>query len=230
MAFDAEEFVMACRRARDDSDPTGAVADLLSAALADGPSIDRQLGSTVKREPDTLFSSPELTVQRIVWPAGVRSNVHEHRMWAVVGVYAGAEVNLYFERTSGGLASVGGCEIEQGDVVILKDDVIHSAANPRRQWTAGLHVYGGDILGAERNAWTFGEEEVSYRDETGRRAEMSQAMRDLAAEQRRTMSDEDRFVALNAIFAICDDERRYLTTAEVRSVVAEAWEPHAARA
>ena len=119
-------------------------------------------------EPDTLFASPEITVQRIVWRGGARSNVHEHRMWAVVGVYAGAEVN-------------------------------------------------------QRSAWDFAGIEVPYADDVRRRREMFQAMWDLAAAEGRTISDDDRLLALDAIWEGCEQRSRCLTPTETRAVVRAAW-------
>ncbi|MBV8930723.1 MAG: hypothetical protein JO152_16505 [Mycobacteriaceae bacterium] len=37
--------------------------------------------------------------------------------------------------------------------MILGPDVIHSVANPKLAYTAGLHVYLGDYLNAKRSEW-----------------------------------------------------------------------------
>ena len=222
--FDAETFVSVCRAALLDSDPPHAVADVVAEAVADGPSIDRALGTSVHPlEPDTLFASPEITVQRIVWRGGARSNVHEHRMWAVVGVYAGAEVNQFYDRGPDGLSSKDARELDPGGVLVLDANVIHEVRNPRVEPTAGLHVYGGDIAGAERSAWDFAGIEVPYADDVRRRREMFQAMWDLAAAEGRTISDDDRLLALDAIWEGCEQRSRCLTPTETRAVVRAAW-------
>jgi len=224
MKFDAEDFVTACLAARTDPDPANAVADVVAAVVIDGPSIDEALGIVVNPlQPDTLLSTPELTIQRIVFRGGARSGIHDHRMWAVVGVYAGTEVNRFFDRGPNSLVSRGGREIARGGVVTLDRDVIHEVDNPRREWTAGLHVYGGDILGVARSAWSFDDHEVPYGEQMAKRRVMFEAMWALAAEQGRTISDDDRLAALSTIWKACEVRRRCLTISETRAVVGRAW-------
>ncbi len=226
MGFDADDFVAACLVARAEPDPARAVAEVVAEAITDPRSIDDALGIAVNPlQPDTLLSTPELTVQRIVFRGGARSGVHDHRMWAVVGVYAGGEVNRFFARGPEGLVPQVGREIEPGDVLTFEADAIHEVANPRREWSAGLHVYGGDILGVPRSAWTFDDAEVAYADHMAERRVMFEAMWELAAEQGRTISDDDRLAALNAIWQACEDQRRCLTPTETRAVVGDAWDP-----
>ncbi len=224
MGFDPDEFVAACLAARAEPDPVGALADVIAAAISDGSSIDQALGTSVTPlQPDTLLASPALTVQRIVFRGGARSGVHDHRMWAVVGVYAGSEINQLFERGPNGLVARGASQVERGGVSILDTDVIHEVQNPRREWTAGLHVYGGDIAAVARSAWSFDHAEVPYSDHMAERRVMFEAMGELAAEQGKTISDDDRLVALNAIWRSCEDQRQCLTTAQTRAVVSDAW-------
>ncbi len=40
-----------------------------------------------------------------------------------------------------------------GDTVLLGDDTVHSVANPSREWTGALHVYGGDFFRTGRSMW-----------------------------------------------------------------------------
>ena len=35
----------------------------------------------------------------------------------------------------------------------LGSDVVHSVANPTREWTAALHVYGADFYSTPRTMW-----------------------------------------------------------------------------
>ena len=116
--------------------------DELARALAGGPA-----GQT------TYHQSPELTVQRIVWPNGVITPPHEHRMWAVVGVFRGQEDNELWRRTPIGLERCGGTEVGAGEVIVLGPEAVHAVSNPRRYSTIGLHVYGGDILTTPRSEW-----------------------------------------------------------------------------
>jgi predicted metal-dependent enzyme (double-stranded beta helix superfamily) len=78
---------------------------------------------------------------------------HEHRMWAVIGMYGGQEDNAFFRRSPGGLEPSGGREVPAGDVLVLGDDVIHAVANSRRELAVAVHVYGGDFFSGERSEW-----------------------------------------------------------------------------
>jgi predicted metal-dependent enzyme (double-stranded beta helix superfamily) len=41
------------------------------------------------------------------------------------------------------------------DTLLLGDDTIHAICNPlARGSTAAIHVYGGDLVSAERSMWT----------------------------------------------------------------------------
>ena len=83
-------------------------------------------------------------------------NPHDHRMWAVIGMYGGQEDNAFFRRVPGGLEPAGGQELPAGDVLVLGRDVIHSVANSRtRLCGVALHVYGGDFFSVERSEWDF---------------------------------------------------------------------------
>ena len=89
---------------------------------------------------------------------------HDHQMWATIGLYGGREDNHYF-RPGGaaGLEASGGTTLRTGDTVVLGSDVIHSVSNPSREWTAAIHVYGGDFFTSGRRMWPDSDREsVDY--------------------------------------------------------------------
>jgi predicted metal-dependent enzyme (double-stranded beta helix superfamily) len=223
LVFVAEAFVSDCRTAASAMDPVRSVHAVVEAAICDGAAIDAALGTERKRENDTLFSSPTLTVQRILWPGGVGSSPHEHRMWAVIGVYRGQEVNHLFERTPDGLKECGERVVRRGEVLALGMDVIHSVESPHHELTAGLHVYGGDILGADRSAWGPDSCEVPFRENNAAYISMFEPMRDLAQEHGRQDDDDARHDAIVALTAATKREKRYLTPDECRRIIAGAW-------
>jgi hypothetical protein len=77
--FSADAFVRDVQAASVAADPVAAVQEVVAAVIADGPSIDAALGTTLKAENDSLFSSEGLTVQRIIWLPGLPSVPHEHQ-------------------------------------------------------------------------------------------------------------------------------------------------------
>jgi predicted metal-dependent enzyme (double-stranded beta helix superfamily) len=142
-----------CGAAVRESQPALAVKEVLTRAIANPSDIDRALGDAAKWAMRSLYRSPVLTVLQFVWPPGVKLFPHDHRMWAVIGIYGGGEDNTFFRRVPEGLAVSGGKQLRAGDVTVLGDDVIHAVANPRRAYTAAIHVYGGDYFATHRSQW-----------------------------------------------------------------------------
>ena len=103
----------------------------------------------------TLYNAVDLTILHVAWTPGMALNPHDHRMWAVIGMYGGQEDNAFFRRVAGGLEPAGGRELPAGDVLVLGHEVIHSVANSRRDFAVALHVYGGDFFSVERSEWDF---------------------------------------------------------------------------
>jgi predicted metal-dependent enzyme (double-stranded beta helix superfamily) len=221
--FDTEAFVIECQAAASAVDPVGAVQEVVAAAIRDGSSIDAVLGTEYKREPDTLFSSENLTVQRILWPGGAWTRPHDHRVWAVIGVYLGEEWNCLYRRASDGLVELRTRAVGQRDVLVLDADAIHLVENHHRDLTAGLHVYGGDMLAGQRSAWRPDGQEVPQSDNIRDMMSMYQAMYDLAAEREMSLDDDALYAARVALRTASEQGRRYPTSEEVRGILAEAW-------
>jgi predicted metal-dependent enzyme (double-stranded beta helix superfamily) len=223
MGFDAAVFVSDVQSAVASSDSINAVQEVVAAAIVDGAAIDAALGTELKPEHETLLSSDRLTIQRIIWLPGFGGRPHEHRMWAVVGVYAGEELNRLYERRSDGLRESGTRAVTERDVFVLDADAIHSVENPDRNWTAGLHVYGGDIVNTERSAWAPDGREVPFAENAAAFRATFQPMRELAQEHGRKLDDETRYLAFTALTAATERERRYPTPTEARQIIADAW-------
>jgi hypothetical protein len=144
-------------------------------------------------------------------------------MWAVVGVYAGEELNRIYERSLDGLTEVRTRAVREREVFVLDADAIHSVENCGDGWTAALHVYGGDIVNVERNAWGPDGREVPFAEVASARRAMFGPMRALAEEYAMPIDDKARYLAIAALMAATERERRYPTPAEARQIVATAW-------
>jgi predicted metal-dependent enzyme (double-stranded beta helix superfamily) len=220
--FAPETLVSECQAARTTADPVSAVRNVVGTAIADGDAIDAALGAELTGEQEALFSSADLTVQRILWPGGVRTSPHEHLMWAVIGVYRGEELNRFYERTPNGIKECGDRAVGRGEVLVLDPDTIHSVENPHHELTGGLHVYGGDILGIDRSAWGPDGREVPFSQDSSAYRSMFQPMRDLAQENGIRFDDDARYDAFLALRAACERDGRYPTYAEARRIIAAA--------
>ena len=76
---------------------------------------------------------------------------HNHRMFAVIGIYGGREDNLFWRRigdahAAPALEAAGAESMGVGQAATLGPEIIHSVANPIRKLTSAIHVYGGDFF------------------------------------------------------------------------------------
>jgi predicted metal-dependent enzyme (double-stranded beta helix superfamily) len=150
--FDVDELVAACQSALTEDRAPLAVRDVLTRALERPTEVGDVL------QPATggitlLHRAEDLTVLHAVWAPGMHLFPHDHRMWAVIGIYAGREDNAFYRREGTGLTDSGGKSLAEREVLVLGDDVIHSVANPLDRLTAAIHIYGGDFVEHERSVW-----------------------------------------------------------------------------
>ncbi len=152
--FVVEEFVEQCRSARREDDARRAVREVVERAVAAGDDVaevlrPREAGLTM------LHHDDELTILHVVWAPHMEIYPHDHRMWAVIGIYAGQEDNRFFRRVPGAktLVGSGGKELVEGDAVLLGAETIHAVHNPRDRLTGAIHVYGGDFVNQPRSQW-----------------------------------------------------------------------------
>jgi predicted metal-dependent enzyme (double-stranded beta helix superfamily) len=171
-AFDVDDLVAACVAANEESEPRLAVRDAIASSIADRPAVADALHPT-EGGITLLHHTPELTIIHVVWAPGMTLFPHDHRMWAVIGIYAGQEDNAFFRREGPGaktLVETGGKELGEGDLVVLGDDTIHSVHNPLGRLTAAIHAYGGDFVNEPRSQWGPGpREERPYDMESANR-------------------------------------------------------------
>ncbi len=155
--FDKDEFVAGCLTAvRSDDKAHKAVKEIVDRAVSNPSGIAAEVGDITDDPMMTIWHrSDELTVLHIVWPPEVELFPHDHNMWAVIGIYGGREDNQFYRRIEDGrIEPHTGKTITEKDVIGLGSDVVHSVANPTREWTAALHVYGGDFYSTPRTMWS----------------------------------------------------------------------------
>jgi predicted metal-dependent enzyme (double-stranded beta helix superfamily) len=169
MSLSIGDIVDRCQRAIAETTPALAVRDVLDGLVRDAESLTTALGAVEMGGITTLHAADDLTILKVAWTPGMALNPHDHRMWAVIGLYGGQEDNAFYRRAPHGLESSGGREVPAGDVLLLGDDVIHSVANTRREFAVALHVYGGNFFTAARSEWDFETFEERPRDLEGTR-------------------------------------------------------------
>jgi predicted metal-dependent enzyme (double-stranded beta helix superfamily) len=151
--FDLDRFLTDCRAALAADPAELAIKSLLERAVSEPSAVEATLGIPRRGEIVTLHHSPELTVLNVLWAPGMAIYPHDHRMWAIIALYGGREDNTFYRRTAGGLEVTGGKQLGRSDVAVLGRNVIHAVANPSRQVTGAIHVYGGDFFATPRSEW-----------------------------------------------------------------------------
>lgn len=151
--FDLDDFVAACRTALATSTPPTAIRELVARAVSEPSAVEAALGPPRQGGLFELYRSPTLTILNVVWTPGMAINPHDHRMWAVIGLYRGREDNTFYRRRPLGLVTAGVKRLDRGETELLGERVVHAVANPLRQFTGAIHIYGGDLFGIPRSEW-----------------------------------------------------------------------------
>ena len=163
--FDLEQFIAECRRHAAQGEAK-AILNLMRQAVRDPEALKQAvspLDATVGvLDAPPLFRAADLTVLNVTLRPGILSIPHEHRMWAVIGIYEGQENNTFYRRSEGGLEPVNTREVTAGEAILLGPDIVHAIENPLPTQTLGLHVYGGDLFAEPRSMWSPAGEEHPY--------------------------------------------------------------------
>ena len=149
-----ERFIDDCRRAHAADRSHKAVREVVARAVSDPAAVLKMLGEPKRGEVQKVYHSPELTILNVIWAPYMTIYPHNHRMWAVIGIYTGREDNIYWRRLPGGKIEAAGAQaLSERDAAPLGPEIIHSVTNPVSRLTGAIHVYGGDFFAAERSEW-----------------------------------------------------------------------------
>src|SRR5688572_5355761 len=78
---------------------------------------------------------------------------HNHRMWAMMGVYTGRADNIFWLRTGTRVEAARAQAICERYAVRLCRDIIYSVTNPIPRLKGAIHAYGCDFFDTERSEW-----------------------------------------------------------------------------
>lgn len=150
---DMERFVADCVEASGESDAQGAVREVLARGVSDPHAILAAVGEPTKAGITAFHRSPTLTIFSAAWSPQMNLMPHNHKMWALIGIYTGREDNILWRRSEDGVTASGAECLFEGDVGTLPVDAIHSVTNPLERMTGGIHIYGGDFFATTRSQW-----------------------------------------------------------------------------
>jgi predicted metal-dependent enzyme (double-stranded beta helix superfamily) len=133
------------------------VREVVARAVSDPASVLKGLGEPRRAGLHKLYHSDSLTILNLVWGPRMTLMPHNHRMWAVIGIYTGREDNIFWRRVPGSehgkVEAAGAQALCAKDAEPLGRDIIHSVTNPIPRFTGAIHVYGGDFFAADRSEW-----------------------------------------------------------------------------
>jgi len=100
--FDLDRFIEDCRAAVREDSSHKAAREVLARANSDPAAILAAIGEPARAGVTPLYKSDALTILNVVWGKRMTIMPHDHRMWAVIGVYTGREDNIFWRRVAGG--------------------------------------------------------------------------------------------------------------------------------
>jgi predicted metal-dependent enzyme (double-stranded beta helix superfamily) len=162
--FDLQRFVEECQSALGDPKPAQRIEALVREAISDPNAVRDAFAKAESAErlgPITFACrDTSLSVADVTTPPGLRSPAHNHKMWAVIGVYDGQEHNRFYRYEDGELQEKGERLLKEGDVAVLGPEAVHAIANPLPAVSSAIHVYGGDLVErSDRSMWSPHTEE-----------------------------------------------------------------------
>src|SRR5262245_34351494 len=99
--FDLDRFVAECRSALAADKSHRFVREVVARAVSDPAAVLNALGEPKRAEIQKLYHSNDLTVLNVIWAPRMTIMPHNHRMWAVIGIYSGREDNIFWRRLGG---------------------------------------------------------------------------------------------------------------------------------
>jgi len=148
-----DHFVADCIEASKETDPQGAIKEVLARAMSTPRAMLTALGEPREAGINVLHRSETLTMFNATWTPRMNLMPHNHLMWALIGIYTGREDNILWRKTPENIEGFGARALFEGDVAALPVDVIHSVTNPLLRFTGGVHIYGGDFFQTTRSQW-----------------------------------------------------------------------------
>ncbi|MGH7931039.1 MAG: hypothetical protein ACREQV_24980 [Candidatus Binatia bacterium] len=151
--FECARFIQDCRDGLREANAHAAVREIVAEAVGEPGEVLKALGEPKLSGLEALYRSETLTILNVLWGPSMFLYPHNHRMWAVIGIYSGREDNAFYRKTETGLIAHGAKTLDIKETIPLGEAVIHAVTNPLDRITAAIHVYGGDFFAVPRSEW-----------------------------------------------------------------------------
>ena len=104
--FEEEQIIADCRAALDETDAQAAIDEIVKKAVSAPAEIMRALGQPQLAGVETVYRAPDRTILNLHWGPRMDLFPHDHRMWAVIGIYGGREDNTFYRRSDDDMLQV----------------------------------------------------------------------------------------------------------------------------
>src|SRR5271165_2921741 len=98
MSFDLDRFLSDCEAAVSADSSHKSVREVVARTVSEPAAVLAALGAPQRAGIKVLYNAPGLTIINLVWGPGMMTLPHDHRMWAVIGIYTGREDNVFWRR------------------------------------------------------------------------------------------------------------------------------------
>ena len=98
LMFDLDRFFADCQDAVSADASHKLVRQVVARAVSEPGAVLAALGEPERAGINVIYRTPNLTVLNLIWGPGMTIMPHDHRMWAVIGIYTGREDNIYWRR------------------------------------------------------------------------------------------------------------------------------------
>ena len=149
--FELERFIEDCKQAK--TDGQAAVREVVARAVSEPGAVIKALGEPDEAGFEALYRSDDLTIINFTWAPMMTLMPHNHNAWAVIGLYAGREDNIFWRKDGDRIEAAGAKSLMPGTANALGRDIVHSVTNPIEKLTTAIHVYGGDFFAPGRSEW-----------------------------------------------------------------------------
>lgn len=164
-SFNLDDLVTRLRQAATDAAAHSKIKAILEEAVADPANV--QAGMPEFEENDVILHEDEtVSIWHCRFMPGHQVPAHDHRMPATIGVYRGAERNIFFENDPDGtIRESNSVRLAAGQVLQIGPSAIHAVACDSQEPCCGIHVYLGALTEVDRSLFDVeGGEVLSFTD------------------------------------------------------------------
>ena len=119
--FDVQRVVEQCQGALQETDAPAAVREILERTVSKPAEVLVGLGEPKRATVQKIHVADDLTIINVIWGPHMTIMPHNHKMTAIIGVYTGAEDNIFWRRSGDrpGLITAAGARLVNASLASL---------------------------------------------------------------------------------------------------------------